>query len=185
MSTSTSTSYQCRVTIVGAGLGGLAAAIGISLAGHKVTILEQAAELGEVSAERVFHLDAIYLMKLISISVYCRLALVYKYHPTVRGSSGNGVSFPRSKTFPSDHSTPSSAHTETVRSCRASISSQATKNVSVVRTTTYIVPTSIASSSKKLEPSALRSYSANPYGLSTSMHLRLRWRTGVCIRMRM
>lgn len=39
---------QFHVAIVGAGLGGLAAAIGIAKAGHKVTILEQAPELGEV-----------------------------------------------------------------------------------------------------------------------------------------
>ncbi|KIX06436.1 uncharacterized protein Z518_04412 [Rhinocladiella mackenziei CBS 650.93] len=39
-----------HVGIIGAGLGGLAAAIGIARAGHKVTILEQAPELGEVGA---------------------------------------------------------------------------------------------------------------------------------------
>jgi salicylate hydroxylase len=39
---------QIHVAIIGAGLGGLAAAIGISRAGHRVTILEQAEELGEV-----------------------------------------------------------------------------------------------------------------------------------------
>jgi salicylate hydroxylase len=38
-----------HVAIVGAGLGGLAAAIGIARAGHRVTILEQAPALGEVS----------------------------------------------------------------------------------------------------------------------------------------
>jgi salicylate hydroxylase len=38
-----------HVAIVGAGLGGLAASIGITKAGHKVTILEQAQTLGEVS----------------------------------------------------------------------------------------------------------------------------------------
>ena len=39
---------KLHVAIVGAGLGGVAAAIGIARAGHQVTILEQAAELGEV-----------------------------------------------------------------------------------------------------------------------------------------
>ena len=37
-----------EVAIIGAGLGGLAAAIGITRAGHKVTIFEQAPLLGEV-----------------------------------------------------------------------------------------------------------------------------------------
>lgn len=37
-----------HVAIVGAGLGGLAAAIGIARAGHEVTILEKASVLGEV-----------------------------------------------------------------------------------------------------------------------------------------
>ncbi len=37
-----------HVAIVGAGLGGLAAAIGIAQAGHKATILEQAKQLSEV-----------------------------------------------------------------------------------------------------------------------------------------
>ncbi|KAL8835345.1 MAG: hypothetical protein Q9176_006997 [Flavoplaca citrina] len=39
-----------NVVIVGAGLGGLAAAIGIAKAGHQITILEQAGALGEVGA---------------------------------------------------------------------------------------------------------------------------------------
>ena len=38
----------CTVAIVGCGLGGLAAAIGIRRAGHHVTIFEHAAALSEV-----------------------------------------------------------------------------------------------------------------------------------------
>ncbi|OAA60280.1 Aromatic-ring hydroxylase-like protein [Niveomyces insectorum RCEF 264] len=43
-------SYSYRVIVVGAGLGGLGAAIGVLLAGHDVTVLESAAEIGEVGA---------------------------------------------------------------------------------------------------------------------------------------
>jgi NADPH-dependent 2,4-dienoyl-CoA reductase/sulfur reductase-like enzyme len=39
---------KLTVVIVGAGLGGLAAAIGIARAGHQVIVLEQAAILSEV-----------------------------------------------------------------------------------------------------------------------------------------
>ncbi len=40
---------KLHVGVIGAGLGGLAAAIGIAHAGHRVTILEQAAVLAEAS----------------------------------------------------------------------------------------------------------------------------------------
>ncbi|KIM92686.1 hypothetical protein OIDMADRAFT_139218 [Oidiodendron maius Zn] len=43
-------SFSVDVVIVGAGLGGLAAAIAITRAGHRVTIVERAPELGEVGA---------------------------------------------------------------------------------------------------------------------------------------
>jgi 2-polyprenyl-6-methoxyphenol hydroxylase-like FAD-dependent oxidoreductase len=43
------TKTQFHIAIVGAGLGGLAAAISIAQAGHKATVFEQATELGEVS----------------------------------------------------------------------------------------------------------------------------------------
>jgi salicylate hydroxylase len=41
---------QFHIAIVGAGLGGLAAAISIAQAGHQATVLEQSSELGEVCA---------------------------------------------------------------------------------------------------------------------------------------
>jgi salicylate hydroxylase len=37
-----------RILIVGAGLGGLAASIALARRGHEVTVLEKAAQLGEV-----------------------------------------------------------------------------------------------------------------------------------------
>lgn len=43
------TKTQFHIAIVGAGLGGLAAAISIAKGGHRATIFEQATELGEVS----------------------------------------------------------------------------------------------------------------------------------------
>ncbi|KAI1205780.1 FAD/NAD(P)-binding domain-containing protein [Annulohypoxylon truncatum] len=43
-------SSQLHVIIVGAGLGGLGAAIAILLAGHDVTVLESASEIGEIGA---------------------------------------------------------------------------------------------------------------------------------------
>ena len=42
------TDLKLHVGIIGAGLGGLAAAIGIARAGHQVTIIEQATVLEEV-----------------------------------------------------------------------------------------------------------------------------------------
>lgn len=42
-----------QIVIVGAGMGGLGAAIALRRAGHKVVVLEQAAEFGEVRNFRI------------------------------------------------------------------------------------------------------------------------------------
>jgi len=44
-----------QIIVVGAGLGGLGAAIAILLAGHAVTVLESAAEIAEVSIHSPLH----------------------------------------------------------------------------------------------------------------------------------
>lgn len=46
---STKASLCLNITVVGAGLGGLATAIALATSGHKVTVYEQAQALGEVS----------------------------------------------------------------------------------------------------------------------------------------
>jgi len=64
-----------HVAIVGAGLGGLAAAIAISRAGHRVTVIEQAQQLGEVG----------YLLSILFDHplIYVRSELVSKFHQTL------------------------------------------------------------------------------------------------------
>ena len=49
--------FECNVAIVGCGMGGLAAAIGIARAGHSVTIYEQAKALREVAILTFAHAD--------------------------------------------------------------------------------------------------------------------------------
>ena len=68
---------KLHVAIVGAGLGGLAAAIGIARAGHNVTILEQAAVLGEVHQRSPKR----YLL----LTLLCRWAQAYRFLPTRHG----------------------------------------------------------------------------------------------------
>jgi salicylate hydroxylase len=45
----TSAKVPLKVVIVGAGLGGLATSIALARRGHKVVVLEQATQLGEVT----------------------------------------------------------------------------------------------------------------------------------------
>lgn len=48
-------SYDVHVGLVGAGIGGLAAAIALRRAGARVTVLEAASSLGEVRAMSPLH----------------------------------------------------------------------------------------------------------------------------------
>lgn len=70
-----------RVIIIGAGIGGLAAAIGISKAGHDVVILERMPELREV-----LHHRCTLLRSQTAHDRGRRLELGYKFHPTLQKS---------------------------------------------------------------------------------------------------
>jgi 2-polyprenyl-6-methoxyphenol hydroxylase-like FAD-dependent oxidoreductase len=77
------TKTQFHIAIVGAGLGGLAAAISIAQGGHKATILEQATELGEVSPSSIPHL--LYFLRLLTF-IPSRSEQESKSHPIPRKS---------------------------------------------------------------------------------------------------
>ena len=87
---------KVHVGIVGAGLGGLAAAIGIARAGHKVTVLEQAAVLGEVRF-RAMQMDSTS-----PTDRFNRLELEFKSPPTHLLFSNAGISLTESKPSQSD-----------------------------------------------------------------------------------
>ena len=50
---STVSNESCQVIIVGAGLGGLGAALGFLRGGHRVVILESAPEIAEVRPQMI------------------------------------------------------------------------------------------------------------------------------------
>jgi cation diffusion facilitator CzcD-associated flavoprotein CzcO len=62
-----------NVIIVGAGIGGLAAAIALARHGHSITVLEQAPELGEVTMQLPISVRAVIDY------IYIRLEQEYKY----------------------------------------------------------------------------------------------------------
>ncbi len=66
------------IAIIGAGLGGLAAAAALLQQGHRVRVYEQSATLGEVGAGIQMSANA---MKVLDHLVYCRIppALSLKY----------------------------------------------------------------------------------------------------------
>ena len=99
---------RLQVAIIGAGLGGLAAAIGIARAGHKVTILEQAAVLGEVSSYSLDTLNDAHLLSYRSVPAFKSLQ-------TRRESSSITVYLTRSSLSRSDLATSSYAPIEMAR----------------------------------------------------------------------
>ena len=82
-------SPKYHVAIVGAGLGGLAAAIAIARAGHKVTILEQATALGEVSVYSGRDLNCWRSADYLHLS---RLAQGSRFHQILPVSLNDGIS---------------------------------------------------------------------------------------------
>lgn len=189
-SSTTSSSYQCRIAIVGAGLGGLAAAIGIALAGHRVTILEHAAELGEVNDSHNILLASFCSLKNLSFIIVLlagmvclyRLALVSRFHQTPLVFLDDGVFFLLSTQSPSDPSTQFSDPTEMVQYFPVSTSSRATKNASAHHTCTSTALTSTASSSPKRANSALPFSSTNLSVQSILRRHHLQWQMGACLK---
>ena len=83
---------SCNVAVVGCGLGGLAAAIGIKRAGHSVTVFEQAKALSEVVTFP--HTCQVSSTKAFLIF---RLERVSKFRLTAPASSKIGISLQRSR----------------------------------------------------------------------------------------
>ena len=96
---------QFHIAIVGAGLGGLAAAISIAQAGYKAIILEQAAELGEVCIYR-------YTPQFRTRADNTRLAPASKFLQTHHESSRSSASWTKSKHSQSD---PTSLFSEAIK----------------------------------------------------------------------
>lgn len=76
----------CRVLVVGAGLGGLAAAIGIKKSGHDVMVLERMPELREVCTCSCTSISGP-----IAHDQRTRSALAYRYRQTPPRSSRSGA----------------------------------------------------------------------------------------------
>ena len=103
-------SEPMHIGIIGAGLGGLVAAIAIRRAGPRVTVLEQAAELKEVRSSD-FQPPAF------TTESVTRLARAYKSPPTQVTSSNDMDYSKSSRPSPSDPMPWSSVPTAMVRSC--------------------------------------------------------------------
>jgi salicylate hydroxylase len=67
---------KLQILIVGAGLGGLATAVALARQGHEVTVLEQAAALGEVRLDyqnTQQMIDVMYTLRLVQASRSLRI----------------------------------------------------------------------------------------------------------------
>jgi heterodisulfide reductase subunit A-like polyferredoxin len=66
---------KLQILVVGAGLGGLATAVALARQGHKVTVLEQAAVLGEVRLDiaKTQQLIDVYNLRLVQVSRSLRI----------------------------------------------------------------------------------------------------------------
>jgi 2-polyprenyl-6-methoxyphenol hydroxylase-like FAD-dependent oxidoreductase len=78
------TSSSLDIVVIGAGLGGLAAAISCALGGHNVTVLEQARELAEVPHTLQTHPPA---EELVADRQF-RSELAYRLHQSKSSRSG-------------------------------------------------------------------------------------------------
>ena len=97
---------RLHVAIVGAGIAGLTAAIGIARAGHDVTVLEQTAVLGEVFSP-VGHKTAI----IVTLGSFFRSVPEFKSRPIHLVFCGNMGSWRSWRRFRSDQKTSISYHT--------------------------------------------------------------------------
>ena len=83
---------QLHVVVVGAGMAGLGAALAIRHAGHQVTVLEQAAEFGEVCiTAHPLILQSRMRMCFELTSLLRRSAPAYKFRPILPESSLDGA----------------------------------------------------------------------------------------------
>ncbi len=68
---------QAHIIVVGGGIGGMAAALGLSQLGHRVTVLEQSSEIGEIGAGIQLGPNAFTAMDALGVGERARSRAVY------------------------------------------------------------------------------------------------------------